>query len=127
MKKDEEIKEIYTSKEKIDEIIEKLKGHSFNNLQKTNHYKFSVMEKNTDEDFLDKKFQEFENIELISFRSRENNLSNYDIYYRNEDGTYTLFAIDLNKTPIILNAYKVNRNFDKFKEQLIKNYGDKLV
>ncbi len=127
MKKDDEIKEIYTSKEKIDQIIEKLKGYSFENLQKTNHYNFSVMEKDTDEDFLDKKFQEFENIEIISFRSRENNLRNYDIYYRNEDGTYTLFAINLDKVPIILNAYKVNRNFNKFKEQLIKKYGDKLV
>ena len=46
----------------------------------------------------------------------------YDFYYGLEDGTYLIYGIYFEEIPILLNGFKVDRNFKNFKKQLIKNY-----
>ena len=122
------IDKVITSKDEINEIITKLKKYNFDTFRKTLHYKISIMEKDTNEEELRKVFLEFWRIEVVNIRKRKNNNENYDIYYSMDDGTYILYAINLNiDPPALLNAIHVHTNFNNFKKSLFRNYKDKLV
>ena len=97
-------------------------------IRQKKHYHISVAEKNTDEKLLKEYFTKTEKIKMIFYRKRENNYNNYDFYYLKEDGTYILYSINLEKEPPeLINAYPVERNFDKFKKAIIKRYAKQLV
>ncbi len=65
------ILETYEKEEDIIPIKNKLKNYSFEELKKTNHFYYSLDEKNTNIKLLKNKFKEFEMIKLI--RKRKNN------------------------------------------------------
>lgn len=128
MKEDEEIISVITKKEDIDKIVNKLKGYSFWNLKKKEHYYYSIYQKNTDEQKLADTFLDFEKIDMIMERKRKGGIYNYDIFYKLADGTYVLYAINFNTTPpTVINAYPVERNYEQFKKHVIKKYWQQMI
>ncbi len=120
----DEIIEIYTKKEDIENFIKKLEEFSFDDLIKTNHFEFSVLQKNTNVSILKEKFRKFKRINLIQKRKHRIGNITYDLYYKLDDGTYLLYAIAFRETakPLLINGFHVKRNFDKFKEKIIRAY-----
>jgi len=124
----EEILEIYDKKEEIDKIVERLKKFRFEDFIKTDHFYYSLEEKNTDINFIKDNFEKFNLISLVNKRKHKNEKISYDFYYELEDGTYILYAIALDEEkPVLFNAFHVIRNFKQFRKNLIKAYKDKLI
>jgi len=71
----------FRTREDINKIIKILKKYSYSQLIKTAYFRLSLIEKNTEEDFLKKCYSEFERIKFIALRKRLKKKSNYDIYY----------------------------------------------
>lgn len=107
--------------------VSKLKKYSFNQLVKRKHYYDSLDEKNTDEEFIKNTYSKFDNIELIFYRKRKDGRFNYDLYYRNENNTYTIFCIIIDNPPILINAFPVYRKFENYLEHIKHKYPDKIV
>lgn len=123
MKEDEEIIAVITKKEEIHKIVDKFREYSFSELKKREHYYYSLYQKNTDEQQLMEIYLEFERIDMIMKRERKGGVCNYDIFYKMDDGTYILYAINFDTTPpSVINAYPVERNFEQFKKYTIKRY-----
>ncbi len=128
MKEDEEIIAVITKKEEIQKIVDKFRNYSFSDLKKKEHYYYSLYQKNTDEQQIIDTFVEFERIEMIMKREREEGIYNYDIFYKMDDGTYILYAINFDAIPpSVINAYPVERNFEQFKKYTIKKYGQQMI
>ena len=128
MKEDEDIVAVYTKKEDIQTIINKLKTHSFEELTKRDHYYFSLSTKNTDETEIVNMYPHFEKIELIMKRKRKDGRTNYDIFYGTEDGSFILYAVNLDTVPpSLINAYPTNRNLKQFKKFVIKKYWNQMI
>ena len=128
MKENEEIIAIITKKEDINKIVSKLKGYSFSNLKKKEHYYYSIYQKNTDEQKLADIFVEFERIDMIMERKRKDGICNYDIFYKMDDGSYILYAVNFDTTPpTMINAYSVERNYEQFKKYIIKRYWQQMI
>ena len=124
----EEILEIYEKEEEIKKIVQRLKNYKFENLIKTDHFYYSLEEKNTDINFIKDNFEKFNLIKLINKRRHKNTKFSFDFYYELEDGTYILYAIALDEEkPVLFNAFHVIRNFKQFRKNLIKAYKDKLI
>jgi hypothetical protein len=123
----DEIIEVIEKTEHISNILMKLKDLSFDKLKKTAHFYVSVEEKNTDIKLLKEVFSQFERVKLINKRRHKNGKTSYDLYYELEDGTYIILGIALEKTPVLLNGYNVNRNFSRFRKFLLKAYKDKII
>ncbi len=106
---------------KIKEIKKILKKCSFDKLSKTDHYKYSLLEKNTDEKLLKKYYSQFERIEFVCLRKGKK--ENYDIYYRTDKGQAILYAIDINKNPpVLINAYLIRKNLQRLIKSIVKRY-----
>ena len=118
----DDILEIYEKEEDIKKINERLAEFSFDGLKKTSHFYYSIEEKNTDINILKENFKSFEKIRLIIKRKHKNGKSSYDFYYELEEGTYLVYGISFEEMPVLLNGFKVDRNFKHFKKQLAKNY-----
>ncbi len=87
----DEIIGVYEKEEEILKVTEKLKQFSFDDLIKTQHFEYSIVEKSTDISLLKNKFHEFDRIKLINERKHKtNNKISYDFYYELEDGSYIL-------------------------------------
>jgi hypothetical protein len=125
----DEILAVYEKEEKIKELRDKLNQYSFNDLKKTQHLEYSILEKGTDVNLLKEKFTEFSRIKIITKRQHKtNNKITYDFYYELNDGTYLLYAIALvEPKPILINAFHVERNFKRFKKSLINAYKKQLI
>lgn len=120
-------KDIYLEKEEIEEITKPLKNLAFNQLKKTSHYEYSLMQKNTDENLIKTTYPCFDRIELIKKRIKSEKES-YDLHYRLEDGTYVVIGVSFSTIPpTLINAFYVQRNFNNFKKHLTKYYKDKLI
>ena len=125
---EEGITDIYEKEEDIKELVNKLKVFSFEDFIKNTHFYYSLEEKGTDIKLLKEKYIKFELIRLINKRRHKNGKISYDFYYELKDKTYIVYAVSFEDVkPRMLNAFHVNRNFKKFKEQLIKAYKDKLI
>ena len=120
----DEIVKVYEKNSEIRKIVEKLKQFSFNYLEKTQPFEYSLTEKATDLNLLKQKFIEFNRIKLITKRKHKtNDKFSYDFYYELDDGSYILYAIALEEQkPKLLNAFHVQRNFGKFRQMLIHAY-----
>ena len=128
MKEDEDIAIVYTKKEEIQKIVDKFKEYSFDKLKKRSHYYYSLYQKDTNEQELIYFYQNFNKIEMITFRKRKNGTNNYDVFYKKDDGTYIIYAISLDTIPpTLINAYPVSRNFEEFKKYIIKKYWKEMV
>jgi hypothetical protein len=129
MKEGEAIIKIYTKKEEIDKIIEKLKKHSFEDYIRTNHYELSLLTKGTNEEELKRIYPRFELIKLIMLRKHKSDYENYDIHYELERGNYALFAIHFEESrkPKIDNAFIANKIFKNFLNAVVKKYGIKMI
>jgi len=128
MKEDEEIIVVIIEKEDINKIVSRLKRYSFFDLKKREHYYYSIYQKNTDEQRLADAFLEFNRIEMIMKRKRKSGKGSYDIFYKMDDGSYVLYAIDLGAVPlIVINAYPVERNFEQFKKYILKKYWREMI
>lgn len=124
----DEIIAIYEKEEDIKKIVEKLKIFAFDELIKTSHFEYSILEKGTDINLLKREFTNFDKIKLINKRKHKSSERiTYDFYYGLDDGSYILYALYLEEDkPKLLNAFRVQRNFKKFKQKLINAYKDRL-
>jgi len=122
----DEIVHVY-EEEKIKPFVNKLRQFSFEDLEKTSHFDYSVAQKNTDITFIEKNFSEFKRIELVQERKHKNQKISYDFYYRLDDGTYIIYSIAFEEKPVLINAFHVNRNFIDFKRKLLNAYKRKLI
>lgn len=128
MKENEEIIAVITKKEEIQKIVDKFREYSFSDLKKREHYFYSLYQKNTDEQQLIDTFIEFRRIDMIMERVRKSGEHNYDFFYKMDDGTYVLYAINFDTTlPSVINAYPVERNFEQFKKYVVKKYGRQML
>ena len=128
MKENEEIIAVITKKEEIQKIVDKFREYSFLELKKREHYYYSLYQKNTDEQLLIDTFVEFQRIDMIMKRGRKKGICNYDLFYKENDGTYVLYAINFDTTPpSVINAYPVERNFEQFKKYTIKRYWRQMI
>jgi hypothetical protein len=65
---------------------------------------------------------------MIMERVRKGEVHNYDLFYKMNDGTYILYAINFDTTPpSVINAYPVERNFEQFKKYTIKRYWRQMI
>jgi len=118
----------YEDKEHIEQIISILKKYSYGELRKRDYFSYSLMEKNTDEEMLEKYYPQFDRIRLIAYRERAGKQPNYDIYYETDEGFAVIFAIDINKSPpVLVNAFSFNKNLKNFMKFAVKKYGDKMI
>jgi hypothetical protein len=124
---DDEIIEVYEREESISKIVLEINRFSFNDLVKTNHFYYSLDEKSSDIDVIESRFREFQRIKLVNKRRHRNGKLSYDFYYELDNGTYLLYSIALENSPLLLNAFQVNRNFREFKKNLLKAYKDKII
>ena len=124
---EDKIIQIYEKKEEIKPLVDKLKKISFANLIKTKHFYYSALQKNTDLKFIEKKFVEFNRVELVQKREHRNRKISYDFYYRLDDETYIVYSIALENKLILINAFHVNRNFRHFRKKLSKAYKRQLT
>ena len=119
----EEVTEVYIKDDEIKEIVEKIKNLSFDSLKKKEHYYFSIAEKNTDEKLIKEYFEKFDIIKMIHYRKRPTGYNNYDLFYVMNDGTYIVYSINIEKQPAeLINAFHVDRNFNRFKKLITKKY-----
>ena len=123
----DDILEIYEKEEDIKKINERLAEFSFDDLKKTSHFYYSIEEKNTDINLLKENFRNFEKIKLIIKRKHKNGKSSYDFYYELGEGTYLVYGISFEGIPILINGFKVDRNFKHFKKQLMKTYKKYII
>lgn len=126
----DEITEIYEKEEDISKLTTKLVNFSFNDLIKTDHFYYSIAEKATDINLLKENFRKFEKVRLVSKRKHKNGEISYDFYYELANGTYLVFGIRFDEKydkPILLNGFKVDRNFKHFKKSLLKAYKKQLI
>lgn len=125
----DEVIAVYEKEGEIKKIIEKLREYSFDNLVKTEHFEYSVLEKGTNINLLEDKFKEFERIKIIVKRKHEtSDKITYDFYYELNDGTYILYAIALDEPkPILINAFHIERNLKRFKRWLVNEYKNQLI
>jgi len=122
------IEKVYTGREEIEKIVERIKSLKFHDLKKTHYYKFSLLEKNTDEKELGEYFQRFDKIKLIFHRIRQNRFNNYDFHYEKEDGTYIVYAINIDKIPPeLINAFVADKNFNNFMKAVKRRYWKEMV
>jgi hypothetical protein len=89
----------------------------------------SIDEKGTDLQLIKEKFKEFDRIKLVTRRKHlESGKINYDFYYLLKNNYYIIYAIDLDgEKPILINALYVERNFKRYKDWLVRAYGNKLI
>lgn len=124
----DEIIAVYEKEEEINKIVEKIKIFNFDYLIKTSHFEYSILEKGIDVQLLKNKFSEFERIKIITKRQHKVSNISYDFYYELDDGSYILYALYLEEAkPKLLNAFRVHRNFKRFKQKLVNAYKDKLI
>ena len=79
---------------------------------------------------LKENFRKFEKVKLVSERKHKNEKISYDFYYELDDGTYLVYGIafdDKYGNPILLNGFRVDRNFKHFKKNLLKAYKKQLI
>ncbi len=125
---DDDLLEITEKEEDILALTRRLAGFSFDSVKKTDHFYYSVDEKGTDINFLRENFQKFERVKLVNKRKHKNSKISYDFYYALEDGTFLVYEISFEEdTPILLNSFKVDRNFNQFKKHLLKAYKKQLI
>jgi len=125
---DEDIVEVYEKGEDILVLTKRLAGFSFDTLKKTDHFYYSIDEKGTDINFLKENFAKIEKVKLVNKRKHKNGEVSYDFYYELEDRTYLVYAISFEgETPVLLNGFKVDRNFSQFKKHLLKAYKKQLI
>lgn len=122
---DDEIVAVY-EKEGMNEIIEKLSNIEFDELFKSEHFLYSVDEKNTDVEMLKNNFKEFSKIKVIQKRKHRNGKESYDFYYELDDKTYIIYSIAFEEKIVLINGFHVRRNFEHFKKALMRAYKDKL-
>ena len=128
MRTEETIETIYTKEEDIKKIAQLLENIKFDQLQKKQYYEVSVAEKNTNEDELRNYFPKFEKIKMIFYRKRPSGYNNYDFHYEKEDGTYLVYAINLDKKPPeLINAFAAEKNFKNFAKAVAKRYWKKMI
>ncbi len=128
MREDEEIEIIYKSKEELEKIISKIKNLKFDELKKKRYYEISVLEKNTDEIELKEYFTKFDKIKLIFWRKRASGYNNYDFHYEKEDGTYFIYAINIEMNPPeLINAFHAKKSFKNFVKIISRRYWNKIV
>lgn len=122
------ILKIYKSKEEIDRIVDKIRDYSFKDLEKHFHFEFSIMEKATEIELLEKTFQRFDLIKSIELRENKKGQKHYSFNYELPDRTFVVIALVLHKNPpMIINGYHRNTNYKKFEKSLRKYYGRKFV
>ncbi|PIN95164.1 hypothetical protein COU53_00630, partial [Candidatus Pacearchaeota archaeon CG10_big_fil_rev_8_21_14_0_10_30_48] len=119
---------VYHTREEISEIVKEIENYSFEDLRKHDHFEFSVMEKSTDIELLEKTFGEFELIKSIELRENEKGQKHYGFNYELRDGTFVVIVLVLDSMiPMIVNGYHRNMNYKRFERSLRKYYGDKFI
>jgi len=119
---------IYHKKEEIVEIVKKISNISFDDLKKHSHFEFSVMEKSTNIQLLQKTFDKFELIKSIELRENKKGQRYYSFNYELLNGTFVVIVLVLDKKPImIINGYHKNTNYKRFEKSLRKYYKDKFT
>ena len=119
---------IYTKKEDIDKIIDKIKNYDFSSLKKSSHFEFSILEKNTNIEKIEEVFPMFELIKSVELRENEKGQRHYGFNYELEDETYIVIAISFeSEPPTVINGFHANKNYKRFEKSLRKNYGSKFI
>ncbi len=120
-----EIIKILKKKEELNKIIRQLNPINFDNLKKSVHLKFSILEKLTDLEKIKQTFPKFDLIKTIEIRKNKNKIY-YSLNYELEDKTYIIISISLNDN-LLINAFHVNRSYKQFEKSLRKNYKNKFI
>ena len=122
-----EIISIFKKEEEIKKIVNKLKNYSFNDLKRSAHFEFSLMEKMTDEMFIREVFPKFDLIKTIELRKNKGR-EYYSFNYELDDETYVVIALVLDKEPpIIINAFHAQKSYKRFEKSLRKHYSKRFV
>lgn len=122
------ILKIYKNRDEIKKIVNKIKNYSFNDLGKHEHFKFSLMEKATDFNLLQKTFPKFDRIKTIQLRKNKKGQKHHSLNYEISDGTYVIISLALDKNPpMIINGFHSKTNYKKFEKKLKKYYGKKFI
>jgi hypothetical protein len=116
---EDQIIETYFDKEEIDKITKKLKNIKYHNLHKSEHFEWSLMNKRTDEDEIERTYFKFENIGLINERKLKYGEVGYDLHYVLDNGTFIVIAICVEKR-LLINAFHSKKNFKNFKNNLLE-------
>ncbi|MDA3836856.1 MAG: hypothetical protein PF542_04500 [Nanoarchaeota archaeon] len=123
----DEIKEIYEEDEKIKKICSFIKTTPFNNLKKSPHYEFSLLEKDTNEKELEKIYPQTDRIKLICLRRRKHRsgkmLENYDFHYFLDKYKRAVISINFNEEPpYLINGFFTYTNINDFKKKMMKRF-----
>jgi hypothetical protein len=125
----EEIKKVFSRKEEISKISEIIRTTPFDKLVRTEHYEYSLLEKNTNEKELKKIYPLVEKIELIFVRERVvrgKKVQNYDFHYnlgKNKRGVISLTK-EGNKI-VLINGFFAKTSFNQFKKSVLKRFRKK--
>ena len=101
----DKMREIFEDKDKIKKICSFIETTPFDRLKKHSHYKFSLLEKNTDEKELKKIYSQIDKIELVCLRRTNKSgkiLENYDFHYNLGKNSRAIIAINFNENPPLL-------------------------
>ncbi|VVB83854.1 Uncharacterised protein [uncultured archaeon] len=119
---------IFKEEGEIKKITDKIKDYSFDDFFKHEHFKFSLIEKATDEKILKEIFPKFELIKTIELRENEKKERYYSFNYELNDGTFVIISLVLDKKPsMIINGYHISMNYKQFEKSLRKNYRRKFI
>lgn len=116
---------ILKKKEELNKIIIQLNKINFDNLKKTTHFEFSVLEKLTNLEKIKQTFSRFNLIKTIEIRKNKDKIY-YSLNYELEDKTYIIIAISLEDN-LLINAFHVNRSYKQFEKSLKRNYKNKFI
>ncbi|MEK6935742.1 MAG: hypothetical protein AABW67_03065 [Nanoarchaeota archaeon] len=123
-----EIITVFKKEEEIQEIIDKFKDYSFDEIDKHSHFEFSIMEKLTDITKLKEIFPKFNLIRSIELRENEKKQKYYSLNYELEDRTFIVISIVLDREkPLIINGFHANRNYKEFEKSLRKYYSKRFI
>ncbi len=123
-----EIISVFTKREDIERIVDRIRIFKFEELGRHRHFEFSVDEKLVDMEEIKETFSSFELIKSIEIRENEKKQKHYSLNYELKDGTFVVISLSFNlERPMIINAFHVKRNYKNFEKSLRKNYSKKFI
>lgn len=126
---EEKINKVIKDRKDIRKISSLIRKVPFRDLKKTAHYQYSLIEKGTSENDLEKVYSQIEKIELILERERKINgkiFKNYDFHYNLSKNKRAVICISFHESKaILINGFFANTNFNQFKKSILKKFRKK--
>lgn len=132
MKSNEEIAGMLSEKN-VEAVKAILRKYPFQKLKKPWHYKFSILEKDTDEEKLKNVYEQYDRIDTVLLRTKtkgNKKLISYDIYYTPDEGEICYLSLAMNllsEPPILFNGYFENKDYNNFRKRVLKRYAKSMI